>query len=160
MKNSYRFTRFVVALMLAVTFALPHSADAYDDSVALHGIHHGKAFFDFNLTMVPEEMFPLLLRGVIETHGSLVAQGVTPDFIVSFRGFNMHWLAKTTSGDIAQMITTLDYLGVRIEACNWVMDKLGMDPETLLPEIEVVGNSWISGIAYESKNKEYSRITF
>jgi len=50
-----------------------------------------------------------------------------------------------------EAITDLDGLGVKFEACNIATNLFGIDNETILLEIKVVGNTFISAIGYQTK---------
>lgn len=41
--------------------------------------------------------------------------------------------------------------GVNLEVCMYAVKVLGVDPATLLPEIDRVGNGFISVVGYQAK---------
>jgi intracellular sulfur oxidation DsrE/DsrF family protein len=154
--------RFGLAIILAVFITLPNMACAYDDSAmaALKPIPEGKAFFDMNTTLMSAEMFPMVVMEIVQTYDSLVAQGIKPDFVVSFRGANVVWLTESTSDMVKGLISQLDALGVKIDLCRIPLELFGVDPATVLPEINIIENGWISSISYQSRSKGYAVITF
>lgn len=152
--------QFSAALILTILVAFPNMARAYDDSVALHGLDNAKVYFSIDTTTIDAERFPMLLWGIVVTHDMLVAQGVTPDFIVGFSGSHVGWLTTNADPRVKGFIQQLAALGIRTEVCYAAMNVFGVNPETILPELEIVGNVWISQIAYQSKSKGYTRVNF
>ena len=76
------FQRFWILLVLAMI--IPFAAHAADDRLALTGLKEVKAAFDIK----DGEGRTLLARLDIidETRRSLIEQGVTPHFVLAFRG--------------------------------------------------------------------------
>lgn len=160
MKNRKNIIQLCAAIILTIFIAFPGISIAYDDSVALHGIDNAKTYFSIDTTTIAPQRFPMLLWGVMVTHDTLVAQGVEPDFILGISGANIGWITDSADPMVKGLVQQLDALGVRIEACYAAMNVFGIDPETILPEIEVVGNVWVSQIAYASKSKGYAILNF
>lgn len=162
MMHSKNVVRFGLAIMLAIFLTLPNMACAYDDSAmaALKPIPEGKAFFDMNTTLMSNEMLPMVLMGVIQTHESLVEQGIKPDFVVSFRGANVAWLTESTSDTVKGLIAQMDTLGVQINLCRIPLEWFGVNPATVLPQIKIIDNGWISSMSYQSRNEGYAVINF
>lgn len=162
MRYGKNLLRFGLAVALAVLITLPHLASAYDDSAvaALKPIPEGKAFFDINTSLMNDEMFPMVLMGIVQTHDSLVAQGIRPDFVVSFRGMNVGWLTEGTSDMVKNLIAQLDALGVKIDVCRIPLEWFGVDQAMVLPQINIIENGWISSMSYQSRSKGYAVITF
>ncbi len=47
--------------------------------------------------------------------------------------------------------------GVKLEVCLYALKVLGVDPKTILPEVDKVGNGFISVVGYQAKG--YSVVT-
>ncbi len=156
-------TTLAFLLFLATTPAL---AQQPDDRDALQGIQTGKALFDINLK--DAEPLVLYLQVIKRTHAELLAQGVTPDFIIAFRGPSVTLISTDvrhipagkapTYAAAAELIADLKALGARFEACSIATEVFGVDNTTIFPEIKVVGNTFISAIGYQSRRNGYALI--
>lgn len=128
-----------------------------NDSAALSGVEVGKGFFDINigvdLTMpeAAEGKLALYLGVIKQTVEGLENQGVAADIVVAFRGMAVMLITETTSEEIQAAVSELTELGVKFEACNIATGIFGVDNATILPEIKVVGNTFISAIGYQAK---------
>lgn len=140
--------------MLAGLGAPAAHADHYDH-VALEGVKTGKALFDVNLSDAGKLV--LYLKVIKETREGLLKQKVKPDMIVAFRGPSVLLVSKEqreAGKDLTeawQLITALKKNGVRFEACAVATRLFAVENSNILPEIEVVGNTFISLIGYQSK---------
>jgi intracellular sulfur oxidation DsrE/DsrF family protein len=56
-----------------------------------------------------------------------------------------------------ETIRQLKKEGVKLEVCLYAVEKMGLDPATVLPEIDRVGNGFISVLGYQAQG--YSVIT-
>lgn len=157
-----RTTRTIPGLALilsALMIAATAFAQAPDDRDALKGVTSGKALFDINLGKA--ESLPLYLNVIAMTHRGLVDQGVTPEFVVAFRGPSVQFITGKTRGqdstqaavfeEIAGKVRELDALGVKFEACAIATGLFKIDNSAVLPEIKVVGNTFISLIGYQAQ---------
>ena len=154
----------VLAFML--TFgALPVSAQGIDDKQALSGLSEVKVAFD--ITTADGKGLLSRLNVIDETRQSLLKQGVKPNFVLAFRGpatkLVQTDVRKVTPEDrlelakIAEKIKELSRAsGVQaIEQCSVAIRQQGTASGKVLPEIKVVGNSWISLMAYQAKGYAY-----
>lgn len=140
-------------------------ADATDDRAALAGLKEVKVAFD-----IREGDAKRLLMGlnvIDETRQSLIRQGVTPRIVLAFRGPATRLVQtdmekiKPEDREAAQKIAAkLREMrlapGVEsMEQCSVAVRLQETKPENVLPEIRVVGNSWISLMAYQAKGYAY-----
>ena len=100
------------------------------------------------------------------TRESLVKQGVTPRFVLTFRGpatklvqtdmekvkpEDRQWAAK-----IAERLAAMSKMpGVAIEQCAVAIQHQGTSRDKVLPVIKVVDNSFITIAAYQSQGYAY-----
>lgn len=144
----------VVVLFLGlVLFPGPAAAAPPDDRVALAGVTAGKAFFDVNLADADRLILYLKVIGL--TRSALAQQQVPPDLVAAFRGPAVKLVVKN-DGDakarlIAAHIRKLRAEGVRFEACAVATALFEVDNDSILPEVTVVGNTFISSIGYQSR---------
>lgn len=128
-----------------------------NDSVALAGEDVGRGFFDINVAVDSEapEMsqgkLALYLDVIKQTFFGLEDQSVAADIIIAFRGSAVTLVTTSTTEQISGLITELSELGVKFEVCNVATTLFGVDNASILPEVKVVGNTFISAIGYQSK---------
>jgi uncharacterized protein len=64
---------------------------------------------------------------------------------------------KAALSEFASMVREMKNDGVKLEVCSYALEVLGVDPATVLPEVEKVGNGFISVVGYQSQG--YSVVT-
>ena len=154
-------------LMAGVFAAALASASAFaaDDEAALKGLQTVKVAFDIK----EGDGKGLLnrLNIIDETRQSLLKQGIKPEFILTFRGpatklvqTDMDKVKPEDRGFAKQIAAKLDELskaqGMQaFEQCAVAAREQGTKPEAVLPQIKVVGNAWISLMAYQAKGYAY-----
>ena len=129
-----------------------------DDSVALGDLTEGKILFDINLSNAAS--LPLYLGVIQQTYDGLIAQGVTPDFVIAFRGMAVTFITNDAADDAleSQVAALAALANVRFEACAIATGLFGVDNAEILSEINVVGNTFISGAGFGSSAKGYATI--
>jgi len=150
---------------LATLFLCAPGVEAADDRAALAGLKEVKVAFDIK----DGDGKALLGRLDIidETRQSLIQQGVTPHFILAFRGPATK-LVQTDQDKIKPEDRALaTKIAARIkelsgapgvdgfEQCAIAAREQGTKTELVLPEIRVVGNAFISLMAYQAKGYAY-----
>jgi len=160
----------VARLLLTAALALGAAsarAEPADDKAALAGIKEVKVAFD----VTEGDAKGLLNRIAVidETRASLLKQGVTPNFVIAFRGPATKLVQKDmdkvkpedreVAAKIAAKIAEMSKSpGVTsIEQCSVAIRQQETRAENVLPEIKVIGNSWISLMAYQSRGYAYIR---
>lgn len=151
----------VTALFMFVLLALGTNAGASEinDAVALSGLKEGKGVYLVSLDK-PQKA-ALYLEIIKETHKSMDAQGVKPDFVVVFVGSTVRFLTTEPAADlkkakpalesIASSIKELKKLGVRQEVCVIATNFFKVPNDKLLPELTLVGNGFTSLIGFQAK---------
>jgi intracellular sulfur oxidation DsrE/DsrF family protein len=153
------------ALALGMLALCSTAARAADDSAALKGIKEGKIAFDIH------EGNPKLLLArlnvIDETRQSLIQQGVKPSFILAFRGQATRLVQtdqekikpedREMAAKVAARIKDMSKApGVEgFEQCAVASRTQETRTELVLPEIRVVGNGFISLMAYQSRGYAY-----
>ena len=138
---------------------------AADDREALTGLKEVKVAFD-----VHEGSAKALLgrlNVIDETRQSLVHQGVTPHFVIAFRGpatrlvqSDMEKVKPEDRPMAAQIAAKLKAMSAApgvdsVEQCAVAIREQGTSAEKVVPGVKVVGNAWISLMAYQSKGYAY-----
>jgi intracellular sulfur oxidation DsrE/DsrF family protein len=136
------------------------AARQIDDSAALAGVEATKSVFLIDFTNAKKTAFYLdVIRG---THAGLVRQGVTPNMVLVFIGQTVQYLTTEPTdelemefGDelasIALSAKALKEAGVRMEVCAVATDVFGVKNATVLPEMDVVGDGFISLIGWQTQ---------
>jgi intracellular sulfur oxidation DsrE/DsrF family protein len=153
------------ALALGLSTLYVTGVRAADDREALVGIKDGKIAFDIH------EGNPKLLLArldvIDETRQSLIQQGVKPSFILAFRGPATKLVQTDQSkikpedrelaAKVAARIREMSKSpGIdRFEQCAIASRTQETKTELVLPEIRVVGNGFISLMAYQAKGYAY-----
>lgn len=153
------------AALTVVILAGAHRAHAADDQAVLAGLSELKVAFD-----IKEGDAKRLLMGlnvIEETRQSLIRQGVTPRIVLAFRGPATRLVQtdldkiKPEDREAAQKIATRlremrSAPGVEaMEQCSVAVRLQETKAEDVLPEIRVVGNSWVSLMAYQARGYAY-----
>ena len=163
--NFTRMQQFLGTLALGLLVACSTGVRAADDSAALAGLKEGKIAFDIH------EGDPKLLLArlniIDETRQSLIQQGVKPHFILAFRGPATKLVQtdqekikpedREGAAKVAARIKEMSKApGVEgFEQCAVASRTQQTKTELVLPEIRVVGNGFISLMAYQSKGYAY-----
>jgi intracellular sulfur oxidation DsrE/DsrF family protein len=162
MRNSRYGTVFVAA---AAVLFLHGSANAADDHAAVTGLKEVKVAYDI------KEGDPKLLLNrlniIDETRQSLIKQGVTPHFVLAFRGPATRLLQtdpemvkpefRAEAAKVAEKVKQMSgETGVEgFEQCAVAVREQGTKVEKVLPQVKVVGNGFISLMAYQAKGYAY-----
>jgi intracellular sulfur oxidation DsrE/DsrF family protein len=152
-----------LALLLAALFSLPAIAQAekiIDDSAALKGLDATKSVFLIDFTNPRKTAFYLdIIRG---THEGLVRQGVKPNMVLVFIGETVRYLSTKPDDElelefgeelksIANSAKALQQKGVRMEVCAIANRVFKVDNDTILPQMQVVGDGFISLIGWQTQ---------
>jgi len=151
-----------IVLSTAGTAAL---AGDYDDREALQGAKEVRVAFD--ITAGDAKALLGRLNIIDETRQSLIQQGVTPHFVLSFRGpatklvqTDMDKVKPEDRAFAKQIAAKLEELskaqGMQaFEQCAVAAREQGTKTDAVLPQVKVVGNAWISLMAYQAKGYAY-----
>jgi intracellular sulfur oxidation DsrE/DsrF family protein len=162
------YLRMIVAAALA-TAATSNCTTAfaagYDDHDALQGAKEVKVAFD--ITAGNAKALLGRLNIIDETRQALIRQGVTPHFILTFRGpatklvqTDMSKIKpedRETATKIAAKLKEMrNAKGVEdLEQCSVAVREQGTRAEDVVPSVKVIGNAWISLMAYQNRGYAY-----
>jgi len=156
---------FLALIGLAAAASQGALAGAADDRLALADLKEVKVAFD-----IREGDAKKLLNGlnvIDETRESLIRQGVTPRIVLAFRGPATRLVQtdpekikpedREAAARIAAKLSQMSAAaGVEsLEQCSVAIRLQETRLENVLPGIKVVGNSWISLMAYQAKGYAY-----
>ena len=166
--NRVRFRRLALAVFSTVALqlaALPTRAQAPDDKAALAGLSEVKVAFD--ITTADAKALLNRLNVIDETRQSIISQGVKPSFVLAFRGPATRLVQTDSSKFKPEDRETVEKIAAKIKAmsqspgvasieqCSVAVRQQETKIADVLPDIKVVGNSWISLIAYQAKGYAY-----
>jgi len=153
------------AWLLLLHLLLPLAAGAEtmtqpaDDRAALAGITSGKAVFDIRIGDAKQLLFALQV--IDETAAGLRQQGVTADFILTFRGATLPLLKRRVDAETPAQKAILREIHERLaafrdrqmplEACGVAARIFKVEVNELDPSLNLIGNSLVSLIAYQQR---------
>jgi intracellular sulfur oxidation DsrE/DsrF family protein len=160
----HRFFKVIVVTLTIALISIPASASEY---VALDGVKQVKAVFDVSLgsPQVANIVF-WAVKNVYEDD-SARALSEPPQVAVVFHGPAVKLIStdykdfkasdQKSLDEFAAMIRQMKKDGVKLEVCEYALKVLNVDPATILPEVDKVGNGFISIVGYQSQG--YSVVT-
>lgn len=166
-RKSFRALVCSVSLLAIGLAPLSLRAEPADDKAALAGIKEVKVAFD--ITEGDGKALLNRINVIDETRESLIKQGVTPHFVLAFRGpatklvqTDMEKVKPEDRAVAAKIAEKISAMGkapgvASIEQCSVAVRQQETKAEKVLPEIKVVGNSWISLMSYQARGYAYIR---
>ena len=148
----------VFAVCLSFVVLANSSGEEYE---ALKGLNSVKAVFDVRINS--PKSAALHLKLIHETFKDKNIQAVerNPAFVVVFIGPSVKLISKQREGfsseehtvldEIARIISEMSRDGIKFEICLIAARVFGVDPASVLPEFQHVGNGWISSIGYQAQ---------
>jgi intracellular sulfur oxidation DsrE/DsrF family protein len=136
-----------------------------DNRAALAGVRDMRMAFDF--TDGNPKVLLAKLNTVDVTRKQLIDDGVTPHIVLSFRGDASYYTqsdadkVKPEDRDDARKVTAKikelrTATGVEsLEQCNLPLAQRKLKANEVIPEVKVVGNGWISLVAYQQRGYAY-----
>jgi intracellular sulfur oxidation DsrE/DsrF family protein len=153
----YNLILILLSLMILPITVL--GEDRIDDGDALEGVKETKAIYDFRINKPAKLTF--FLEVIEKTFNDLVRQGQNPEFVIAFRGATVRLITSEnwsfSEGEqkelekSALLIKHLHGRGVKFEACSIAAGLFKVDRNSYLPEINPVGNTFVSLIGYQAK---------
>lgn len=151
-------TVIVFSLAVLAFSAIPATAGEY---AALTGVKGLDSVFDFSLGS--PEVAAVVLPAVLDVHQNQEVRNLpaAPRTVIVFHGKAVK-LISTDRGEVekkdmgeytkvADLIRQLKKAGVKLEVCMYAVKVFGIDPATLMPEIDRVGNGFISVLGYQAQ---------
>ena len=151
-------TPFLIVLFILCTsvFAL---AGEYDNRRALHNLSTAKTYFDVNVGIANKLVTRLQL--IDATYNQLRGAGVTPDFVIGFRGKASNFVTNdnkyvseeelVAKKKVQAWVKKFKVRGIAMEQCEIATRLLKINPKDILPEVDMVQNGYISMIGYQTK---------
>lgn len=145
-------------VLMAVMIASPAMSDEY---AALKGLKSVKTVFDFSQGSPQKANVVFWAVRNVYDDDSVRSLAEPPQVVVVFRGPAVRMLTSDRKGfkaadnealdAFAKKIKDMKKEGVRFEVCGYALKVAGIDPKTVLPEVDQVGNGFISVAGYQSQ---------
>ncbi len=160
-KSSRASLHFIAAAVALCIFALPAPSAFGGEYAALDGVKGVKVVFDVSLGSAKaiNAVFGAV-RNVYED-ASVRALPEAPKAVVVFHGPALNLISTERKGfsdaekraleKFADTIREMKKEGVKFEVCMYAAKMMGINPDTFLPEIDRVGNGFISIVGYQAK---------
>ncbi len=145
-------------LCLLAILVVSAGAQEYE---ALKGVQSVKTIFDFRDGNPDTALVHLQL--IHDTYKSPAIRAISakPEFVVVFMDVSVLVLSKNRksfSPEERQKLETFDKTilamakdGIRLEVCLFAVGSLEVDPASITPEIQRVGNGWITSLGYQQQ---------
>lgn len=149
---------FRLILVLVAMFLFPATTIMAAEYEAMQGVESTNAVFDFRVGDPEAALGHLKLIHTMINDPSMILNDKQPEIVVVFIGPSVNLISadQTRSGQekeqldaIADQIATMDKDGIVLEICMTAAHAQDVDPDSILPEINKVGNGWISVIGYQ-----------
>jgi len=153
-----RIIKIVAATVIVLMMAAPAMSGEY---AALNGVKQIKVVFDVSQgsPQIANVVF-WAVRNVYDDE-SVRSLPESPQVAVVFHGPAVKMISTDREGfkesdnaaldKFADMIRQMKQEGVSIEVCEYALKVLEVDPATVLPEVEKVGNGFISIAGYQAQ---------
>ncbi|GMR05920.1 MAG: hypothetical protein BMS9Abin25_0498 [Gammaproteobacteria bacterium] len=151
-------TLLTLLLTMVAVSAAPQASKPRDTQ-ALQGLSSAKAVFMLNVK--DARRMAHVLSVIEKTDKGMRAQGVEPEIVVVFIGPSVAFLTRDRRGisykdqrnvaAVQKGIRKLKALGIRSEVCGVALKGMDIVPADVIPEVQPVGNGFISAIGYQAQ---------
>lgn len=166
-RNHHRRVRHLSIWVIFMLAVLPAAAFASSEEyAALEGVDGIKAVFEVSLgTPAMANVVFGAVKGVY-TDQNARSLSKPPKIAVVFHGPAVKLISTNREGfseadqkaldEFANTIRQMKKDGVKLEVCDYALKVLGVDPASILPEVDHVGNGFISVVGYQAQG--YSHV--
>jgi uncharacterized protein len=151
-------TVMVFSLAIIGLSAFPAAAGEY---AALTGVKGLDSVFDFSLSSpeIAAVNFPAILD--VHQNKDVRALPAPPRTVIVFHGKSVRLLSTDRTGmdtkekeaydKVAGFIRESKKAGIKMEVCMFAVKVFGIDPATLMPEVDRVENGFIAVLGYQAQ---------
>lgn len=158
---------FSIFLFTTMLLAFLNSSAVSAEYNALKGVNKVKAVFDVSMESPQKANLVFWAVRNVYDDKSVRALPESPEVAVVFHGPSVKMISSNRDGvseedkialdEFAGLVTKMKQDGVKMEVCLYAAKVFGVDPGAILPEIDHVGNGFISVAGYQSQG--YSVVT-
>jgi uncharacterized protein len=153
---------FRLVLLVAAMFLFPAKTNIMAaEYEALQGVESTDAVFDFRVGDAETALGHLNLIHTMLDDPEMVLNGQKPEIVVVFIGPSVNLISTDEPGPgqnrqqqltaVTDKISSMNKDGIKFEICMTTAHALDIDPDSILPEVDKVGNGWISVIGYQQQ---------
>ena len=157
---------FLTAAISVIVVLLTITSASSDEYAALKGVDGIKAVFEVSLGAPAKANIVFgAVRGVYTDTNSR-ALSHPPKVAVVFHGPAVKLISTNREGftaadskaldEFAETIRQMKKDGVKLEVCDYALKVLDVDPASILPEVDHVGNGFISVVGFQAQG--YSHV--
>lgn len=151
-------TVIAASLAVLVLSTMPAAAGEY---AALAGVKGLDSVFDFSLGS--PEIAAIVFPAIMDVHQNQEVRALpaAPRTVIVFYGKAVKLISTDRKGlakadmeeydKVADFIRKAKKAGLKLEVCMFAVKVFGIDPATLMPEIDRVGNGFISVLGYQAQ---------
>lgn len=164
--SGIKWMMFVVTLVFTLMISTGNAISG--EYKALDGVKNIKSVYDVSLGSA--KTAPLVFWAVRNSYNAQAAKALPekPEVVVVFHGPVVKLITTNREGfstaegkaldEFAAMTKKMKAEGVTFEVCLYAAKVLGVDPKTILPEIDHVDNGFISVIGYQQQGYSVVRL--
>jgi intracellular sulfur oxidation DsrE/DsrF family protein len=153
---------FLSVCLFTGTVSPVHASETKAEGyTSLRGVKHVNAVFDFRISDPKSAALHLDVIHQTCKDKALQMGKKKPVFAVVFSGPSVNLLSKKREGvtaddakvldEIASMLAVMAKEGIRLEVCQIALKVFSIDSASILPELHMVGNGYVSLIGYEAQ---------
>lgn len=153
-----KLSRLLLILAAFAALCLPAAAEEYP---ALAGVKGLDAVFDVGVGNPAAAVVVFGAVRDVHLNPAVRALPAPPRTVMVFRSKAVRLLSTDRSGldqdeaaaydKVAALLRQLHKDGIRLEVCMYAVKSAGIDPATLLPEVNRVGNGFVSILGYQAQ---------
>lgn len=159
--NKSVFRHFFIFLFITLSLALINSPAVSEEYNALKGVNKVKAVFDVSMGSPQKANLVFWAVRNVYDDKSVRALQESPEVSVVFHGPSVKLISSNRDGfneeekkaldKFAGLVHQMKQEGVKMEVCLYAAKVLGVDPASILSEVDHVGNGFISIAGYQSQ---------
>lgn len=159
--NNSHTRRFFAIVTMTFVMALIATPAISGDYAALDGVKRVKAVFDVSQGSPQTANLVFWAVNNVYDDASVRSLSEPPKVAVVFHGPAVKMISTDRKGfkasdnksldEFANMIRQMKKDGVQFEVCDYALKVLGVDPNSVLPEVDHVGNGFISIAGYQTQ---------
>ena len=151
-------TAITFLLALLALSVIPATAGEYPSLTGVKGLDSV-----FDISLGSPQMATVVFPAVLDVHQNqdVRALPAPPRTVIVFHGQAVKLVSTDRKGmekadmaaydKVAELIRQFKKAGIKMEVCMYAAKVLGVDPATLMPEVDQVGNGFIATLGYQAQ---------
>jgi intracellular sulfur oxidation DsrE/DsrF family protein len=152
-------TSITMIILVLVSIGLSNAQTTYNNNNALKNVTQSNIYFDVSLD--DDQKLLLRLNLLQRTIQQMKDAGVDVSVVIGFRGGASRFITRDdhyvleeetdNKHKIQEQVSRLANEGILIEQCSIAAELFDIAYDDFLPEIDIVGNGYISLIGYQNQ---------